>query len=97
MLNEGDKRQFVERGYLVRQLDFDPAVFASAIDLADQHLDPQLARDEPHSWQDAGPMLDSRQSRTIVERHERHKPRAGMHPVGWLGDVVHCVDEAATA
>ena len=89
MLSSADKRHFVEHGYLVRQLPFDAAVFARAIDLAWQHLDPQLVRDDPASWRTDCAITDSCHTRTMSERRGRVKLRECVHPVGWLGDVIH--------
>lgn len=86
MLSERDKRQFVRRGYVVKQLDFDPALIARTIDLAWEHMDPRMVRDDPATWQ--GEVTDSCHTRPLYEREGRVKLRQCVQRIRWLADII---------
>jgi hypothetical protein len=86
VLTARERRQFVEKGWLVRQIDLDPALAARAIGLAWQHLDPRLVRDDPSTWH--GEVKDSCHVMTMKARRGRVKLRECVNKTPWLRDMM---------
>ncbi len=86
-LTAGERKQFVERGYVVRQLRLDPVAVARAIDLTWEHMDPRFQRDAPDTWR--GEVQDSCRVETIEKRRGRVKLRECVNRTPWLTEMIY--------
>ena len=86
-LTRSERRQFVEKGYLVRQVAMDRDRVRDAIDLTWAQIDPRWKRDEPDTWR--GVIEDSCHVKSVQERRGRLKFRECVKRTPWLVDMIY--------
>jgi hypothetical protein len=86
-LSKSERRQFVEKGYVVRQVAFDRERVHQAIDLTWAQIDPRWHRDDPDTWH--GEIEDSCHVMSVEERRGRLKFRECVKRTPWLIDTIY--------
>ncbi len=87
MLSTEEKAQFVERGYVIKQIDLNQDVIDRAVDLTWSHVESHFERDNPDSW--VGEIADSCRIAPISKRRGRLKFRECVRDTDWLVDMVY--------